>query len=397
MIGELHIRNLKCFKDVKLPLSPITVVSGGNGVGKSSMVQALLLLRQAADQLRVLDDLGALEAGGAAEFPIKLNGPYRLALGNTLSITNAELESDTIELDVSAVEPEISPLSVTFVADTVNASVVMTCRHPASNSAMMLDRGSVLPVFSGEFHYLIAERNGPRDLGGVSDEGFINTGLAGEHTADAIARAERRNLNVHERLCIAPDSDLFKVQLEAWMRQLVPGVRIATQSYPEINRVRLSIEKAGAPVGPLTPTNTGFGISYVLPVVASGLIARKGSMLIVENPEAHLHPAAQSAIGQFLACVASAGVQVIVETHSENVINGVRLAASRGVIDGAAIGVLFFSAIEGDSQPRIERISVDSLGELSAWPKGFFDQQGADLAQLIAARRAARVRAQTDA
>lgn len=391
MISELTIRNFKCFKDLKLPLKPITVVSGGNGVGKSSMVQSLLLLRQAADQLRVLDDLGALDAGSAAEFPVKLNGPYRLSLGNTLTVTNAEIESEILELGIRSREtPDAPPLDVTFKADTVAASVTMICRHPVSNSAPMLDRGGALPVFAGQFHYLIAERNGPRDLGGVSDERFINTGFAGEYTADAIARAERQNLSVHNHLCIAEGSNLFKVQLEAWMQQLIPGVRLATHSYPEINRVRLSIEKAGAPVGPLPPINTGFGISYVLPVITSGLIAPEGAMLIVENPEAHLHPAAQSAVGQFLACVASSGVQVIVETHSENVINGVRLAATRGLIDSESIGVLFFSAIDGDTQPSVESISVDALGELSSWPKGFFDQQGADLAQLIAARRSAR-------
>ncbi|MBF7144507.1 MULTISPECIES: DUF3696 domain-containing protein [Pseudomonas] len=387
MIGELTIRNFKCFKDVKLPLKPITVISGGNGVGKSSMIQSLLLLRQAADQLRVLDDLGALTAGTAADFPVRLNGPYRLALGNTLTLTNAELESNKIEIGVQSSDTPEQSVSVTFIVDTV-ASVTVTGHHAGSSSSAMLNRGGTLPVFSGEFHYLIAERNGPRDLGEVSDENFINTGMAGEHTADAIARAE--NLPVHEHLCIVEGSDLFKIQLEGWMRLLVPNVRLITQSYPEINRVRLSIEKAGSPVAPLSPTNTGFGISYVLPIVVSGLLAPAGSMLIVENPEAHLHPAAQSAVGQFLATVASAGVQVVVETHSENVINGVRLAAIHGGIDHSNIGLFFFSSEDGNTQPQINNISVDALAELSAWPIGFFDQQGRDLTELMKARRAKR-------
>ena len=76
----------------------MTVVSGGNGVGKSSMIQSLLLLRQTADQLRVLDDLGALGAEGEAEFQVKLNGPYRLALGNTLAVTNSEIELSLIHI-----------------------------------------------------------------------------------------------------------------------------------------------------------------------------------------------------------------------------------------------------------------------------------------------------------
>lgn len=113
-------------------------------------------------------------------------------------------------------------------------------------------------------------------------------------------------------------------------------------------------------------------------------------MLIVENPEAHLHPAAQSAVGQFLAYVASAGVQVIVETHSENVINGVRLATINGGIDHNEVALFFFSSEDGSTQPRIDNISVDALAELSAWPIGFFDQQGQDLTELMKARRAKR-------
>lgn len=391
MISGLTVRNFKCFKDTTLPFRPITVISGGNGVGKSSTIQSLLILRQTADQLRVLDDLGALDAGGQAEFPVKLNGPYRLALGNTLTLTNSEIESPVIEIGVrSRDSADAASLNVKFLADTVSADVTLTCQHPALNSKRMLDRENSFPVFANQFHYLVAERNGPRDLSGVSDDRFLSTGLAGEYTADAIARAESQNLAVHEKLQISDGSNLFKVQLEGWMRLLVPGIKIATQSYPEINRVRLSIEKSGSPVGPMLPTSTGFGISYVLPVIVSGLLAQPGSMLIVENTEAHLHPAAQSAIGRFLACVSSSGVQVVVETHSENVINGVRLAVIDGLVSSDDVGLLFFSPREGDTEPNVDAISIDSLAELSLWPKGFFDQQSSDLAKLIAARRAQR-------
>lgn len=78
------------------------------------------------------------------------------------------------------------------------------------------------------------------------------------------------------------------------------------------------------------PTLTGFGISYILPIVTMGLwcTCEKNCVLIVENPEAHLHPSAQSNIGKFLELVSSGGVQVIIETHSEHVIDGVRLQAA---------------------------------------------------------------------
>ena len=118
-------------------------------------------------------------------------------------------------------------------------------------------------------------------------------------------------------------------------------------------------------------------------------------MLIVENPEAHLHPGAQTAIGIFLAAVASAGVQVLVETHSENVLNGVRLAALRGVIPHDDASFLFLSLGEGPGQPILHPITMDKAAELTSWPQGFFDQQGADLMEIMKARRALAALAQS--
>jgi predicted ATPase len=287
----------------------------------------------------------------------------------------------------------VPPVSAKFIADVDKAKVTIQAHYCGGRTSEIFNCTGQLTVFSDQFHYLVAERYGPRDLSDVSDESYINTGLAGEHTADAIARAEALNLTIDERLCLVEGQNLFKVQLEAWMRLLVPNIQLISHPYPEINRVRLSIENAGSPVDPLPPTSTGFGISYVLPIIVSGLLCPPGAMLIVENPEAHLHPSAQSAIGQFLAAVASTGVQVIIETHSENVINGVRLATINDLIDHADVGLLFFSTTDGDTQPRIEKISIDPLAELSAWPRGFFDQQGADLTALMNARKAKRAAA----
>lgn len=395
MIGSLGVKNFKCFKSAEIPFKPITVVCGGNGVGKSSMIQTLLLMRQAADQLRKLDDAGALSEESDVEFPIKLNGPYHLALGNSLRLTNDELESAELEINISPEVNEVPAVTLRFVSDIVNAKVTVQAHYLGGRSTEIFNKTGLLPIFSDQFHYLIAERNGPRDLSEVSDESYVTTGLAGEHTADAIARAEAQNHVVDEKLCIVGGSNLFKVQLEGWMRLLVPNIQLVTHPYPEINRVRLSIEKTGTPVDSLSPTSTGFGISYVLPIIVSGLLCPPGAMLIVENPEAHLHPAAQSAVGQFLAVVASTGVQVVIETHSENVINGVRLAAINDLINANDVGLIFFSALDGDTQPKIESILVDALAELSAWPRGFFDQQGTDLAALMAARRAKRAAMET--
>jgi len=383
MISGIDLINFKCFQKERIPLNQLTVLSGGNGVGKSSVIQSLLLLRQTGEQFRLL--AGVVYDGLKRRPPlsIKLNDEYRLSLGNSTTLTNADIESDIVVLGLSVSDTD--SIACTFEASTITPTTSITCVDWPED---LLTRGGALSIFEPDFHYLVAERVGPRDLQPMADQPFISTGFAGEFTAFAISRAEAESKMVAEPLQLDTDSALFRVQLEAWMGRLVPGAQIFTRPFPDLNRVQMAIGRRGATVPPLPPANTGFGISYALPVVVSGLLAAPGSMLIVENPEAHLHPGAQTAIGIFLASVAAAGVQVLVETHSENVLNGVRLATLRDIIPHGDASFLFLSLDEIAGQPILHPITMNKAAELTSWPPGFFDQQGADLAEMMKARRA---------
>ena len=103
----------------------------------------------------------------------------------------------------------------------------------------------------------------------------------------------------------------------------------------------------------------------------------------MENPEAHLHPSAQSKIGRFLAKVANSGVNVIIETHSDHIINGVQIAVAEKEIKNTNVTVNFFSQFEDKTQPDVNSISIKEKGELTEWPKGFFDQSQIDYSHLI--------------
>jgi predicted ATPase len=132
----------------------------------------------------------------------------------------------------------------------------------------------------------------------------------------------------------------------------------------------------------MRPSNVGFGLSYTLPIIVAGLTVEPGSIFMIENPEAHLHPAGQSRIGHFLTLVASTGVQTIIETHSEHVVNGIRLAIAKyGEMDSKSAIFHFF----GDTD--VSTMSVSPTGAMSDWPPGFFDQAEEDLAELSRIRR----------
>jgi predicted ATPase len=128
------------------------------------------------------------------------------------------------------------------------------------------------------------------------------------------------------------------------------------------------------------PTNVGYGYSYVLPIIVAGLVAKPGEILIVENPEAHLHPFAQSILAKFLTLVSLKDVQVIVESHSEHILNGLRLAVNTKLIKNEQLSVLYF---DREYERYFEKINIDDNGGIDNWPPDFFDQATNDLNQLL--------------
>jgi predicted ATPase len=109
---------------------------------------------------------------------------------------------------------------------------------------------------------------------------------------------------------------------------------------------------------------------------------QQGGMLFVENPAAHLHPFSKSRIGAFLAVIASTGRQVWVETHSDHVVNGIRLAVSKGLVAPEKANFTFFRQPANGDTATASQIRMLANGRLERWPKGFFDQIERDLAEL---------------
>jgi predicted ATPase len=113
-----------------------------------------------------------------------------------------------------------------------------------------------------------------------------------------------------------------------------------------------------------------------LPIIDSGLIAKPGEILIIENPEAHLHPYAQSIIAKFLSLVSKTGVQVFIESHSDHILNGLRIEVYDQVIKNEDLNVLYF---DNDLDSIYTKIEIDSEGGVLNWPEKFFDQATKDL------------------
>src|SRR5665213_4465046 len=123
----------------------------------------------------------------------------------------------------------------------------------------------------------------------------------------------------------------------------------------------------------------GFGVSYALPIVVAAMTAIDGGLLIVENPEAHLHPAGQSEMGVFLSRMATAGLQLIIETHSDHVLNGIRRAIGDERVLRADDAIVHFFA---DASSNAKPLEFTPTGGITEWPAGFFDQYRLDVQRI---------------
>jgi predicted ATPase len=368
MIHSLGITNFKAFRSLDIELHPLTVLTGLNSTGKSTVIQAILLAQIASQSSRY----------------VPLNGLFGLALGEALDVLHSSADKQVIEFRLSGRNEELVRLVVpddrAVTLEIQNASDSGT--SPVIESFDPATRDGHVDA------YLSAERLGPRDFLEISavQDARIGVGHQGQYTGHALAQSD--SVRVRDTL-LHPDTQKdslgakLEAQAQAWLSTIVRPVLVKAEWLSGANAATLRFKDRELIADWSRPTNVGFGFSYALPIIVAALTAMPGTLLLVENPEAHLHPTGQSRIGRFLAQVAASGVQVIVETHSDHVINGMRLEVAQSQsLPKEDVVIHFFGA--GNVPVKIE---VQSLGALTSWPSGFFDQSELDLGQLARLRR----------
>lgn len=354
MIQKLILKNFKCFSDSEIALNQMTILTGANAAGKSSIIQALLL---AMSTLKCQDS----SIDVSKSLGIATGGPSSLIAQNRIELNDADF---SIEIKDSS------------------GSVIIDYN---------IDKFSLLKLhydifgnqISSGTYYLNAERIGPRiSYSAGCDDDILNNGANAAYLIDSADLEDRKIADV---LALNGKSSKFSIHVEEWMNAILGDVRITIstdyiKATSDIKFGNTNIDKE------VLPTMTGFGISYILSIVTAGLWCStlKNSVLIIENPEAHLHPFSQSQMGKFLQLLSFSGVQVIVETHSEHIIDGARIqAVYTKATDNLVVNYLSNSA----NGIEISKISVDKEGELSEWPAKFFDQKAIDLRELFYLRK----------
>lgn len=365
MISKIEIQNFKSLKKVSVNTKNLNVLMGLNGMGKSSFIQMLLLLMQ-SDKLeyRVIDLNGIL---------------VQIGQGRDALYQYAEEDNIIFGLDFEDELKYSWKLNYQKDKDKLKVENVVT------KELMKKFREK-----TKRFQYISAERIGPRDLYDassivVSDKKQI--GLLGEFAAYFI-NVFGSEINIPEKLRHPKaKSEKLSAQINAWLSEISPGVSLNTKYVPEVNKVILDyqFDLENSKTNSFRPKNVGFGISYVLPIILALLTAEPGKIIVIENPESHIHPRGQAELGKLISLAAQVGAQLFVETHSDHILNGIRVSVKEEIIERANVNIMFFDKVttEKEQFSRVKQIKIDKNGELNEYPNDFLDEWSNQLLKLL--------------
>ena len=454
MLRRIGLTNFKCFESLELPCAPLNLLCGLNGMGKSSVIQALLVLRQSFETGDLqegrlvlggaLTDLGAgsdVLFEDAAEEAVKFlltcqrprSKPNELATcpvtgeptrgtfapgadAKAKSVLNRLLSSAMKESDLSSEVKDVDAFrralaqareagidrvqrpseyfdpAVTLVwlgafrYSRAGDQLTAVEREEAVDHAFQPWRDD--PPFGGRLVYAQAERIGPRKFYPLSEVSARrgDLGARGEYTWNFLNDHQNERLAADDpRRQRASGRRVIDV-VDHWLQDVSPGAHLQLEAVSAADAViaGFAFERPGDVTSQRhRATNVGFGLSYVLPVVLA-LLSEPGTLCLIENPEAHLHPRGQTKLAELAVRAAAAGVQVFAETHSDHFLDGVRLAIHDGLIPPADVTIHYFERADG--RAVVSSPIIDADGRLSRWPAGFFDQHEENLARLLAPR-----------
>lgn len=331
MIKELTLKGFKSFFDETLTIAPLTVLAGLNSSGKSSVIQAF----------RMLKNRGPLPGHGTTE---ELTNIY-YGTRYSIQIKYTDLKGEECYMGFG---PEAQKRTTGYYGDP-------------------------------QFTYVSADRYGPRTSIPINNTRQL--GERGDNVLRIIEDYEWLELDKHLRH-EKSEGDTFGYNLQAWLGSISPGVVFRSKIEPMTDSSYSMFDGHRA-------TNVGFGLSYTLPIIVALFMSSMNKekrmyspVVLLENPEAHLHPKGQTEMARLICSAVEAGAQVIVETHSDHLFDGIRIYAKNHPGFAEKVATHWFE-LDDKRVTKVESPKIDNHGNLDFWPSGMFDQFGLNAMVLL--------------
>ena len=338
MITKIEIKGFKSFDDAELELNNLTLLAGKNSIGKTSVIQAVFAMVQ--------------------EGKNPFRGEY-MNIGSISELQNAIVRRNEIEFNMEyeyngkegTASKKISRTGIETIGESPDGKIkLIYCSSDRIGVKDTYEKYLGDEIVIGKncdyaFHYLQ-----------VHDEDTVS--LSRDFVYDAESKLT------------------FGGQVNFWLDKIM-GYQVQAEEIEKTEFIRVLYRNEKIAFK-MRPKNVGTGVTYITEIIIAALACKEGDLLIIENPEIHLHPSGQSEFVELLAFLAQCGVQIIIETHSDHIYNGIRKSIRLDRIDYDKVCIYSFVQDQrGCSIPV--KIPVNKNGKALQKSEGFFDQIDKDL------------------
>lgn len=367
MLKSVSLHNFKCLRDVNnVGLAKINLLTGVNGEGKSSFIQALLVLSQtwSSGKYDLLDpnDSELIPLGGFQKILSYDANPREMLVGLSFDGDGGTFE---LRYDESAQNPQYGEL----------------CGLKFNGEEMLADASDMggaddTDVEATSLTPILGTLDSYPTLMSLKRVFYVAAGRKAAH------RILRKSLFEKDKKLLPDGFNVLQLMadmepkekelLRQYMTRIFDGATVKIDEDEENYRLQLDSQLESTHL--YDPINVGYGYGYVLTMLVSLIVARENDYVVIENPEAHLHPSAQAEVIRIIAEVATLkGVQLFIETHSDHIVNGALVAVNKGNLRNGDLEVLFFN------KGQVRNLEITESGRIMNPPQKFCDQYSKDL------------------
>lgn len=353
MLKRIQLSNFKSWRNLDLELAPITVLFGTNSSGKSSVLQSLLLIKQSIEYKDV-------NFGNDKQAYVRLGSFQDIVFNHDL------------QLEISIILELALNDSIHFSGDHIDTFTIKYVENRVVLEEDSVDTFWSLVMNHDYLHYLGPLRLHPERV--YLWSGVVPSAIEpdGGNTIAALIASQRLNGKLHE-------------QVSTWLKdmKLVDDFNVS----PVDNNQRFydTNIRIGDKISSLL--HVGFGVSQVLPVITLLFFAPEGSLILLEQPELHLHPGAQAQLADLILHVAKErNLQLVIESHSEHLLR--RFQRRIAEIDqefASPENIKMYFCEAGAEGSQVQEVKVDAYGQIENWPKNFFGDVSGDLDAMMQA------------